>query len=331
MKRAVQQSNSLADGSRDTHLANELFSPKTPGAVSAARWALSRIAAGLQDLYGNRCTDGFGILMYHRVTDHIKGVGAPTCNVTPSKLSEQLEGLLARGFVAWPLSALIECYRESKSVPPNVFAVTFDDGYENNLLNALPILKRLNVPATIFLATTYLDTNRSFPFDDWPASGSNRVPASAWRPLSTAQCHLLLESGLIELGAHTHTHGRFVRRRDEFCRDLALCLETLQKRFGVTAPTFAFPYGEYCPDLVNVARQSGVACCLTTHHQRVRPGDDVYGWGRFGAESSDTPAVLAAKLSGWRTTIGNTCRMVTQPFSVIASGKSQGRASSLEN
>ena len=62
------------------------------------------------------------------------------------------------------------------AIPSNVFAVTFDDGYENNYLNALPILRELNVPATIFVATKYLDTDRPFPFDDWSAAGKSGVP-----------------------------------------------------------------------------------------------------------------------------------------------------------
>jgi peptidoglycan/xylan/chitin deacetylase (PgdA/CDA1 family) len=234
-------------------------------------------------------------------------------------LSEQLEGLLARGFVAWPLRAFIKRHREAKSVPANAFAITFDDGYENSYLHALPILKRLNVPASIFLATKYLDSNRPFPFDDWPATGSSRVPDSIWRPLSTVQCHTLLESGVIDLGAHTHTHGRFLHRSDEFRRDLALCLDTLRERFGIAEPTFAFPYGDHSQELAAVAKQLGVSCGLTTRHQRVCASDDIFAWGRFSVESSDTPAILAAKLSGWRTTVTNTCRMVARPLASIAS------------
>ena len=54
-----------------------------------------------------------------------------------------------------------------------MFAITFDDGFENNYVNAWPVLKELNLPATIFVATKYLDSDVPFPFDDWSAAGSS--------------------------------------------------------------------------------------------------------------------------------------------------------------
>lgn len=266
---------------------------------AAATWAMAKAAAGLQNLRGNLRAEGFGILMYHRIADHTSGVAAPTLNVTAAQFRRQLSGLLARGFESWPLSRLAEAHRAGRRVPSNVFAVTFDDGYENNFTEALPILRELNIPATIFLATSYLGTDRRFPFDDWTASGSNRVPSAAWRPLSIEQCHEMLASGVIEFGAHTHTHQKFVGRADDFRRDMTDCLQVLHDRFGIDRPTFAFPYGEFDAELVESARLMPLACAGNSRNQRVEPGDDMFLWGRFHVGQSDTAAMLAARLSGW--------------------------------
>lgn len=257
--------------------------------------------------------------MYHRITENTAGAPAATLNVTPAQLRRQLVGLLARGFESWPLSKLVAARRAARPVPGNVFAVSFDDGYENNYLNAWPILRELKVHATIFLATKYLDTNEPFPFDDWPAAGSDRVPPSAWRPLSTGQCRKMLESGVIELGAHTHTHRHFLGRGGEFVNDMRLCLDMLRDRLGVERPAFSFPYGQWNRELVDEARQINVSCALTVLRQRVQMPHDDFLWGRFDVSPSDTPAMLAGTLSGWYPRLATVAREFMRPIAGMVS------------
>jgi peptidoglycan/xylan/chitin deacetylase (PgdA/CDA1 family) len=284
---------------------------------SAAMWSTARLAAGMQSIRGNRCRDGFGILMYHRVAHRAPGVSAPTWNVTPERLERQLTGLLARGFEPWPLRKLIQARRESRPIPPNAFAVTFDDGHVNNYSQAWSVLRALQVPATIFLATKYLDTDGPFPFDDWSAAGSSQVPADCWKPLSTTQCGELLAGGLIELGAHTHSHDRFVGRANDFRQDMRACLDLLRDRFEIDHPTFAFPFGANDAEMIEIAKHIGVACCLSTEYRRVGPGDDEFHWGRFNVEASDTAATLAAKLSGWYTSVVSARNTLTRPLANV--------------
>jgi peptidoglycan/xylan/chitin deacetylase (PgdA/CDA1 family) len=298
-------------------LKSDQFVKPPSQARSAAVWTMSKVAAGLQNLHGNCCGEGFGILMYHRIAERTMGVPAPTLNVTPKQLRKQLAGLLSRGFECWPLTKLVAAHCVSRPVPANVFAVTFDDGYENNYVHAWPILCELNIPATIFLATKYIDTDQPFPFDDWSAAGSNRTPPSAWRPVCTKQCREMLASGLIELGAHTHSHHRDVGRRGEFLRDMRLCLDLLSDRFGVVRPTFAFPYGHVTSELIDASRKLDISCATTTRHRRTQAGDDVYQWGRFHVGQNDTPGMLAAKLSGWYPMLASACRGLSRPFEMI--------------
>jgi peptidoglycan/xylan/chitin deacetylase (PgdA/CDA1 family) len=294
-----------------------------------ARWSAARAAAALQCANGNRRTDGFGILMYHRVVDPSPRVPKPTWNVTPKRLREQLLGLLTRGFRARSLSSAVTAHLRGESIPSNVFVVTFDDGYENNYSHALPVLRELNVPATIFLATKYLDSDRSFPFDDWSAAGSSSVPACTWRPLATSQCHEMLGSGLIEFGAHTHSHERFRGRCDEFGRDLALCLHTLRTKFGIEQPAFACPFGEVDAEMLAECRRQGLACCVTSNQKRVHQSDSAYDWGRFVVSASDTVGVLAAKISGWYTTVSEPAKSLRQVLARNAWGAERNLLSPL--
>jgi peptidoglycan/xylan/chitin deacetylase (PgdA/CDA1 family) len=282
-----------------------------------AAWGLARVATGLHGLLGDRRQGGFGILMYHRVTEQHAGVAAPTINVTPRRLREQLNGLLANGFEPWPLERLVAAHEAGQAVPRKAFAVTFDDGYENNLTAALPILESLGVPATVFLATAFLDSNQPFPNDNWSGAGSSLVPADAWRPLTSAQCHELQASGLITLGAHTHTHQFFLDRSEDFRGDMTACVAILRERFGVERPTFSFPFGLANPDMIALAKEAGVSCGLMTRPDCIDVASDPFCWGRFGVTTADTARTLAAKLGGWYSPLARSLRAAQRPLAAL--------------
>ncbi|QDU27336.1 Poly-beta-1,6-N-acetyl-D-glucosamine N-deacetylase precursor [Anatilimnocola aggregata] len=262
------------------------------------------VAVALNEICGSCQRTGFGILMYHRVIDTVPGQPRPTWNVTPAQFEEQLSGLLKRGYDPWPLHRVLEHHEKQWTIPRRVFVVTFDDGYQNNFTRAFPILQKLRVPATIFLATRYLDSDENFPNDDWLLSGSAEASPEAWRPMTTDECRQLQKSGLVELGAHTHSHDDYRGRPDYFRADLQHCCEVLREKFGIERPTFAFPYGTKNngfagPDLVQAARETDVCCSLTTEAEIITAQTDPFDWGRLVAEDIDTSTTLAAKLGGW--------------------------------
>ena len=272
--------------------------------TAASNWC-ARICS---DLCGPRERFAFGILMYHRMCDPVPGQPAPTWNVTPVNFRRQIQGLLRRGWEPWPLRKVLNYQLEFRLIPRRVFVVTFDDCYENVFENAWPVLQELKVPATFFLATAYLDSPLPFPSDDWMGAGAVAVPELTWRPIRTDQCRQMQQSGLVELAAHTHSHADFRGRLPDFAADLALCQAELRHRFGLTTTTFAFPYGTKAtgfsgPPLLDVVKEAGHLCALTTEPKLVHSHDDPFDWGRFEACAHDSAADLAAKLGGWYGTL----------------------------
>ncbi len=272
--------------------------------TSAQRMA-GRLSAGLSWL-GDRAGSSPGILMYHRVAERTAGVPEPSINVTPRQFHRQLAGLQARGYEFWPLTRLLDSQLQTNAVAEGkkIVVLTFDDGYESVYSAAFPILSELNIPATIFLNTAFLDSEEPFPFDRWGVAQRSSAPPSDWRPLSRAQCKEMQVSGLIELGAHTHTHADFRNRAAEFKLDLAHCLQVLRDDFQINRPSFAFPFGRWhlgyvSNELLQAACECGVSCALTTECELIKPGSDPLGWGRFNVYDWDTPSTLAARLRGW--------------------------------
>jgi len=95
-----------------------------------------------------------GILLYHRITDLAHDPWSLA--VGPQHFDEQL-AVIRRDAVCLPLETFL-ARRAAGDLPRNAVTVTFDDGYADNLHEALPILERHEVPATIFVMTSFIDS-----------------------------------------------------------------------------------------------------------------------------------------------------------------------------
>ena len=117
----------------------------------------------------------FPILTYHRVNDD----GDPFFSALPTAVFERQMRHVARHYRVLPLEDLVERLQRG-GLPRNALAITFDDGYRDNLTHAAPILARLGLPATIFLATGFIGT-AEVPWFDRLAQGLKKSPLDAVR------------------------------------------------------------------------------------------------------------------------------------------------------
>ena len=298
-KEEVEAKKALGRSSFEQYRSAEKRSWLRVAGGTAKRRMLRRFAAAVVDLAQSKPKGRAGILTYHRVAEISANAVKPTYNVAPGKLRFQLEGLRQLGWEPIPLRVLLGASATNETLPPRSFVVTFDDGYENFYTAARPILHELNIPATVFLATAYVNSPGPFPFDDWVEAGSSFVSQDSWRPMTLEQCKELTRDPLIEVGAHTHTHRNFRGDPRGLQQDLRDCLEFLQLQLAVKVAAFAFPFGIADPDLFDVARRAGVLCALTTDEKLVNPQSEPFRRSRFGgAARMQTPSTLAACLGG---------------------------------
>jgi len=271
--------------------------------ADAGKWLGGCIALGLDATLPPRSDGRFGILLYHRVTAVPGGLERPTMNVTPDRFASQLEHLLDTGYRFLPLSAVVSGAQAGQPLPARPAVLTFDDGYLNVHRSVWPVLRRLEVPATVFVTTAFLDSQAPFPFDDWGRRRWRQAPPVAWQPLSWAQCREMERSGLVEIGSHTHTHRNLRGRPEEFAADLETSLRLLERHLGPGPRTFSFPFGSVRhgfagPELMEAARACGVSCALTTEIELADPQASQFGWGRLEVGERDSGAVVTAKLNG---------------------------------
>jgi peptidoglycan/xylan/chitin deacetylase (PgdA/CDA1 family) len=116
------------------------------------------------------------VLGYHRVVDRIDADGPvnPSLCITTDAFRAQMEQLRDR-FVVLPMSYVVRAVAGEIDLPHDAVAITFDDGYRDVLDRADPILRALELPATVFVPTGFADVNtraRLLPHD--------RLYAAVW-------------------------------------------------------------------------------------------------------------------------------------------------------
>ena len=120
---------------------------------------------GLIDTYSlvkNNLRSQAVIIMYHRVGTN-KDIWSIDTTDT-SDFEKQMKYLLKTHKII-SLEKLARAIIEKRALPKRAAVITFDDGYKDNYTNAFPILKKYNIPATIFLTTGHIGTDNLFWWD----------------------------------------------------------------------------------------------------------------------------------------------------------------------
>lgn len=242
---------------------------------------------------------GLHILAYHRVHPQRRGA---LC-ITPAELEAQLQTLLRRGAQPLNAGALLRALapgngRQSPrpgpdSPPPSWivprrfarapgFLITFDDGYADVAKHAWPVLKRLNVPAVVFLIHDWVGRREPFP---WEAKYVPR-PGPEDLPMDWPQV-LHLQSEGCDFGSHTLQHPGLVGLDPARCQvEIAESRIRLIDRLGMDVPLFCYPRGEYSPHLAEEVERAGYQAAVLTPRRAGLP-EHRFCVRRIGIYSSD--------------------------------------------
>ncbi len=224
---------------------------------------------------------GVTILGYHRVA-----TGRDVLAVSPQRFRRQLELVLQRGATFVSLAAAVDLLDEPIAAPR--VAVTFDDGYLDNLEVALPILEELSVPATIFLVTAIAAGN-----DDFHWYRGQQPPPIRWDDARAAARHPLLD-----FQAHGVEHLRLPALDDDAARaEIAGAREQIELELGTQADAFCYAAGLFGEREVALVREAGYRCAVTTASGVNAEGADPYRLKRLMVSWADDERRFAVKLA----------------------------------
>lgn len=231
------------------------------------------------------------ILAYHSIhPDRLDGI-----NVTPKNFYSQMEWLAKHGYQGVSLFTLMQHIRSSPKQSTNLVAITFDDGYRDNLTFAWPILKDLGFNATVFIIAERVGTtvihNREW-LIKYPT-----VPEAAYYYLSWEEVQTLYNSG-IEIGAHTCTHPYL----DQIgyasqIYEIQQAKEIIEKRLERPVESFCYPAGHCTPDTIDIVRQAGYLQAVVTPYKRDQIYQGYFTLKRIGIYSTDSFWKFRLKIS----------------------------------
>ena len=195
------------------------------------------------------------VVTFHRVNDWM-AEDPITCGTSRF---EEFCRFFKRHFRVVPLSEQMVGCREARSMA-GTLSITFDDGYRDNFEVAAPILKRLELPAAFFVATGFIGTDYTPPWDQ------NLTRQAGW--MNWDQVRALRKMGF-EIGAHTDRHVDLAALGPQAVRaELMRCRETLQRELAEPVTLFAYPFGgreHISEDSRRLVQEVGFECCLSAY------------------------------------------------------------------
>ena len=214
------------------------------------------------------------VLTYHSVTSEERPLFA-----------RQMDTLLR---YAKPVRADIE------ALPPKggrYAAVTFDDGMQNIVDNALPDLEKRSIPTTLFIITDVLGK-----LPDWEYFGPKDTGQE--RVMSEEQLRKL-PSAIVEIASHTMTHPVLPQiDREKLAQEVEGSRAKLAKMLGREIKLLSFPYGAFNDDVVDACRKAGYERVFSALPYFAFSEPQEFLTGRMGVYPTDWPIEFRLKVLG---------------------------------
>jgi peptidoglycan/xylan/chitin deacetylase (PgdA/CDA1 family) len=207
------------------------------------------------------------VIMYHSVNP-VENPFIRKLIVTPEAFERQMRFLKSHRYNVVSLRELAERISAGGKIPPRTIAITFDDGYRDNYTYAFPVLKKYNLPATIFIIIDEVGRRLA-------KSGDDRL---SWSEIKAMQ-----DSGLIEFGSHAMGPDLLTKisSEEELRRQIFLSKKILEEKLGSSVIAFSYPEGRFNSKIKALVKEAGYKVAVATKPGKSYPKNDVYALRRL--------------------------------------------------
>lgn len=211
---------------------------------------------------------GTVVLMYHSVGDNNEFF-----TVRPNEFERHMRYLKIGRFNVISLEQFMEILEKGLPVGRKTIVITFDDGYEDNYLNAYPILRKYDFPATIFVSTANIGKT----------VGARE--GTELKVLDSEEIKEMQKSGLIYFGSHAHHHVKLHGLGEaEIDGEMVESKDSLEEILGEKIVSIAYPFGCVNKLVKNTARKYFKLGC-GVQKGRVFNGGDIFNMKRNSVDS----------------------------------------------
>ncbi len=228
------------------------------------------------------------ILLYHQVSDVPLAKDPFGLAVTPTQFAIQMNDLRRRGYSGISMEDLALARRGKRALPPRAVAITFDDGYQDNLDNALPVLQACGFSATVFVVAS-----RVGQMSDWYGQRDElAAPLMDWDGLAKMRAEGIC------IGSHTSTHAQLDQLGvEEAHSEIGHSRQLIETSLGCSCQVLSYPYERFTASTLKIAEECGyLAACGSPR----LPESDYNLW-RVEIGRCDTPRRCAVRVSqAWR-------------------------------
>jgi peptidoglycan/xylan/chitin deacetylase (PgdA/CDA1 family) len=186
------------------------------------------------------------IFIYHYVEfvkDHRDTI-RKSLDTEPHIFEAQVRTVSEAGYTFLTAGELADIIDTKLDLPEKSVILTFDDGYRDFYTDVFPVLKKFRAKATVYVIPSFLDTENY---------------------LTSRQIAEMLGSGLVEVGAHTVHHVQLKGKPEPLVSyEISESRRMLEERFGIRVISFAYPFGSFDRQTVDLVRDSGFRTAVTT-------------------------------------------------------------------
>jgi peptidoglycan/xylan/chitin deacetylase (PgdA/CDA1 family) len=195
------------------------------------------------------------VLQYHKIDKPAPDARVRGGYTPPQRFARQMSYLKKQGFVFYSASELIEYYKEHGSFPHKGITITLDDGWRDNYTNAFPILRELNIKATIFLVSSCINQ----------VSSKAQAEGESGRPHLSREEILEMSRHDIEFGSHSLNHQLLHKiPLSEVKREVENAKTEIEELLQKPCKVFAYPAGFFSQEAQEVIESAGHIAAFST-------------------------------------------------------------------